>query len=138
LFRFAATQRVYRRFLLARGRLRAERVRDRFAALRGDYARYLVEVRGLSQSARSHHAQEVADFLSRAVRPRQQLRTLSRADVERFILIRSREVSRHSMQHTVGICGFHADRPLIPAHAGPAVHGMPGQVDRTDVLSLSS
>jgi hypothetical protein len=23
-------------------------------------------------------------------------------------------------------CGFHAGRPLIPAHAGPAFHAMPG------------
>jgi integrase/recombinase XerD len=103
LYRFAATERVDRRFLIARGRLRAERADDRFAALRGDHARYLLELRGLSLSARTHHAHEVADFLIRAVRPRQQLRTFSRANVERFILIRSRKVSRHSMQHTVGI-----------------------------------
>jgi hypothetical protein len=24
-------------------------------------------------------------------------------------------------------CGFHARRPLIPAHAGPAFHAMPGR-----------
>jgi len=24
-------------------------------------------------------------------------------------------------------CGFHACRPLIPAHAGPAFHAMPGR-----------
>jgi hypothetical protein len=24
-------------------------------------------------------------------------------------------------------CGFHASRPLIPAHAGPAFHAMPGR-----------
>jgi hypothetical protein len=24
------------------------------------------------------------------------------------------------------VCGFHAGRPLIPAHAGPAFHAMPG------------
>jgi hypothetical protein len=23
-------------------------------------------------------------------------------------------------------CGFHASRPLIPTHAGPAFHAMPG------------
>jgi integrase len=62
-----------------------------------------VEIRGLSLSARKHHALEVADFLVRALRSRQQLRSLSRVDVERFILIRSREVSRHTLQHTVGI-----------------------------------
>jgi len=25
------------------------------------------------------------------------------------------------------LCGFHASRPLIPAHAGPAFHGKPGR-----------
>jgi len=103
LYRFAGTRRAYQRFLLARGRLRVVKADDRFAALRCDYACYLIELRGFSLSARLHHAHEVADFLTRALRPRQQLRSLSRTDVERFILIRSREVSRHSLQHTVGI-----------------------------------
>ena len=103
LIRFAGTRRAYERFLLTRGRLRTVQTSDRFASIRRDYADYLVELRGLSLSARQHHAQEVADFLTRALRPRQQLRSLSRADIERFILIRSREVSRHSLQHTVGI-----------------------------------
>jgi integrase/recombinase XerD len=100
---YAASRRVYRRFLIARGRFREDQASDRFAALRRDYARYLVELRGLSRSARQHHAQEVADFLIRGLRPRHQLRSLCRADIERFIQIRSQETSRHSMQHTVGI-----------------------------------
>lgn len=103
LFRFAATRRAYGRYLLARGRLRAEPAGDRFAALRGGYARFLLEVRGLSESARQHHAHEVADFLSRAIRPRQPLRYLRREDIEAHVLVRSREVSRHTMQHVVGI-----------------------------------
>jgi outer membrane protein, multidrug efflux system len=28
-------------------------------------------------------------------------------------------------------CGFHADRPLIPAHVGPPFYVMPGRGDRT-------
>lgn len=103
LYRFAGTRRVYRRFLAACGRMGVEPSEDRFAPIRSDYAAFLVEVRGLSLSARQHHAQEVADFLARGLRARQQLGSLSRADVERFILTRSREVSRHSLQHTVGI-----------------------------------
>lgn len=119
LERFAASRRVYRRFLIARDRFRQDQGSDRFAPLRSDYARYLVELRGLSRSSRGHHAQEVADFLVRGMRPRQQLRTLCHADVERFIQIRSQETSRHSMQHTVGILRsflryiYHAG--LIPA-----------------------
>jgi N-acetylglutamate synthase-like GNAT family acetyltransferase len=45
---------------------------------------------------------------------------------------------KHGIGRSLMECGFHADRPLFPAHVGPAVHGMPGRVDRTDVLSLSS
>jgi len=103
LDRFAASRRVYRRFLIARDRFREDQGSDRFAPLRRDYARYLIELRGLSRSSRVHHAQEVADFLARGLRPRQQLRSLCRADIERFIQIRSQETSRHSMQHTVEI-----------------------------------
>lgn len=103
LYCFAASRRVYRRFLVARGRFRENQARDRFAGLRRDYARYLVELRGLSRSSRGHHAQEVSDFLIRGLRRRQQLRSLCRADIERFIQVRSQETSRHSMQHTVGI-----------------------------------
>ena len=103
LLRFSGTHRVYKRYLLARGRFHPEVVHDRFALLRGDYARYLLDLRGFSVSCRQHHAKEVADFLRRGLRRRQQLRSLSRTDVEHFIQIRSREISRHSLQHTVGI-----------------------------------
>lgn len=98
---FAATRRVYQRFLLARGRLRKRESNDRFAELRQRYAEYLIDVRGLSDSSRQHHAQTVADFLVRALRVRQPLRSLTRSDVERFVLLRSTEISRHSLQHTV-------------------------------------
>ena len=116
---FRATQRVYQRFLLGCDRLHVIEPDDRFAALRQDYARYLVEILGFSLSTRQHHAQEVADFLVRGVRPRQQLRSLSRVDIERFISIRSQETARQSLQHTVGVLRsflrfiFHAG--LIPS-----------------------
>lgn len=118
-FRFSATRRAYARYLLARGRLRADPDGDRFAALRRDYARFLLDVRGLSESARQHHAQEVADFLSRAIRPRQHLGSLRRETIESHILTRSREVSRHSLQHVVGILRsflrYIHDAGLIPS-----------------------
>lgn len=101
LFRFQGTRRVYQRFLLAHGRLRALPSDDRFVELRRQYAQYLIEIRGLSLSSRQHHAQTVADFLARALGARQPLRSLTRSDVERFILLRSKEISRHSLQHTV-------------------------------------
>jgi integrase/recombinase XerD len=102
-FAFSGTRRAYARYLRARGRLRAERAEDRFAALRLDYARFLLEVRGISESSRAHHAHEIADFLHRAVRPRQPLWSLRRDQVEGYIQLRSREVSRLSLQHVVGI-----------------------------------
>ena len=100
-YRFAGTHRVYQRFLLAFDRLRAPQPADRFAGLRGQYGQYLIDIRGLSTSSRQHHAQTVADFLERALRRDQPLRTVTRGDIERFILLRSQEVSRHSLQHTV-------------------------------------
>ena len=101
LYRFAGTHRVYQRFLLARGRLRTQQPNDRFAELRRQYGQYLIDMRGPSASSRQLNAQTVADFLERAVRPGQPLRSVTRADVERFVLLRSQEISRHSLQHTV-------------------------------------
>lgn len=100
-YRFAGTHRVYQRFLLALGRLRASQPTDRFAELRRQYGQYLIDIRGLSTSSRQHHAQTVADFLGRGLRRGQPLRAVTRSDIERFVLLRSQEVSRHSLQHTV-------------------------------------
>ena len=98
--RFAGTRRAYTRFLRAASRLATDR-RPPYADVREQYARYLVEVRGLSASARHHHGLTVADLLSRGIRRGRSLRTLRREDVERFVLLRSKEISRHSLQHVV-------------------------------------
>ena len=97
---FEATRRAYVRFLRAHKRLIEPTARDRFASLRRDYEHYLVEMRGLSPSSRSHHAHSVADFLVRAAASRS-LGALTQRDVEAFVVLRSREISRHSMQHVV-------------------------------------
>lgn len=99
--RFASTRRAYQRFLLAAGRLRVQPSDDRFIELRADYARYILELRGLSASSRYQHAHTVADFLARCLTPRQPLCSLCRSDIERYIQLRSKEVTRHSLQHTV-------------------------------------
>lgn len=101
LERQLGTLRAYQRFLLERGRLRVPRPKDPFAELRRRYERYLVELRGLSLSSRRQHLRVAADLLARALKPGQQLRSLVRADIERFIALRSREVSRHSLQHVI-------------------------------------
>jgi len=98
---FAGTRRAYQRFLAASGRLRVRPLDERFGELRQGYARYNVELRGLSASSCYQHAHTVADFLARGLRPQQPLSSLSRTDVERYILLRSKEVSRHALQHTV-------------------------------------
>jgi len=58
LFCFAGTRRVYERSLRATGRLAAE-PRKPYADLLEQYAQYLIDVRGLSASSRTHHLQEV-------------------------------------------------------------------------------
>jgi site-specific recombinase XerD len=102
LFRFAASRRAYSRYLLARGRLRAEPDRDPYATLQRDYQRYLIDLRGFALSTRKHHAIEVREFFSRGLRRGKPLRRVTREDVERYIQIRSQEVSRHSLTHVVG------------------------------------
>ena len=102
--RFEAVRRAYVRFLRAHKRLIEPTARDRFASLRRDYERYLAEVRGLAPSSRSHHAHSVADFLVRGAASRS-LGALTPRDVEAFVVLRSRELSRHS----------HAARRRVPA-----------------------
>jgi site-specific recombinase XerD len=99
---FRGTRRAYVRFLRARARLiEQQQPEDRFASLRREYDQYLVELRGFSASARSHHSHTTADFLSSSVGPRG-VSALTRRDVEAFVVLRGREISRHSMQHEVG------------------------------------
>jgi len=97
---FEGTRRAYVRFLHARGRLIEPQPEDRFASLRREYDQYLIEVRGLSASSRWHHANTVAKFLLRGVASRS-LSALTQRDVEAFIVLRSRELSRESMQHVI-------------------------------------
>lgn len=99
---FEAACRAYVRFLRARDRLLEPAAEDRFARLRREYGQYLVELRGLSASAREHHAHVVSDFLVRGVGSRP-LSALTQLDIEAFVVLRSREISRHSMQHVIGI-----------------------------------
>jgi site-specific recombinase XerD len=98
---FEGARRAYVRFLRARDRLVEPTAEDRFANLRREYDQYLVELRGFSASARFQHAHTVSDFLSRGVASRS-LSALTQRDLEAFVVLRGREISRHSMQHVVG------------------------------------
>jgi len=97
---FAGTRRVYTRYLRAQGRLVPE-PRPPSEDLVRRYDQYLTEVRGLSVSARTHHNITLRKLLAHALSPGRSLQKLSRDDLERFILERSREISRHSLQHEV-------------------------------------
>jgi len=103
LIDFRGTQHAYQRFLRSQGRLEDKTGDCRFADLRQRYERHLVEVRGFARSTLAHHSATVADLLERGLRPRQQLRTLTGTDVERFVGVRSTEITRQSLQHTVAV-----------------------------------
>lgn len=98
---YRGTQHAYQRFLRSQGRLEDSTGDCRFSDLRQRYARHLVEVRGFAGSTLAHHCTTVADFLERGLRSPQRLRSLTRADVERFVGVRSAEVTRQTLQHTV-------------------------------------
>jgi site-specific recombinase XerD len=97
---FAGTRRAYTRYLRAQGRLVLEPQPSSEDLIRR-YDQYLIEVRGLSVSTRTHHNITLRKLLARVLSPRRSLQGLSRDDLERFILERSQEISRHSLQHEV-------------------------------------
>jgi len=97
---FASTRRVYTRYLRSQGRLIIEPQTPTEDLLRR-YDQYLIDVRGLSASARVHHKLTLRALLTGFPCSRS-LKKLSRDDVEQFILERSRRISRHSLQHEVG------------------------------------
>jgi integrase/recombinase XerD len=97
---FASTRRVYTRYLRSQGRLITEPQTPTEDLLRR-YDQYLIDVRGLSASARVHHKLTLRALLTGFPCSRS-LKKLSRDDVEQFILERSRRISRHSLQHEVG------------------------------------
>jgi integrase len=99
-FNFAGTRRVYTRYLRAQGRWVSE-PQAPYEDLVRRYDQYLADVRGLSVSARRFHSRTLRALFARVLSPGRSLRTLSRDDLEGFILERSRQISQHSMQHVV-------------------------------------
>lgn len=97
---FAGTRRAYTRYLSAQGRLVREPDVPHEDIVRR-YDQYLIEVRGLSASARNHHQLTVRALFASLQSRHRSLQGLSRDDVERLILERSRRVSRHTLQHEV-------------------------------------
>lgn len=99
-FNFAGTRRAYTRYLCAQGRLVREPSAPHEDIVRR-YDRYLIEVRGLSLSARRHHERTLRALFANIPCRHKSLQSLSRDDVEHLILERSQRVSRHTLQHEV-------------------------------------
>lgn len=95
------TGRVFTRFLAATGRLIPIERSDPASQLCRRYHQYLAEVRGLSEQSLFQHGQTVGDFLSRGVPVERGLLTLTAADVEAFVQLKSKENSRQSLQHVI-------------------------------------
>lgn len=124
--RFAGTERAYARFLEAEGRLVRLAARGgRYSELCSTYEWRLRELRGLSRSARVHHAATISDFLARGLPEGRELDTLTLDDVERYVALRGKEVSRNSLQHVVA----HVRSFLRFCHERGAVGS---QLDRID------
>lgn len=98
---YRGTQRAFERFLSSRGRLIRAEPDDPFGALRGHYLQHLRELRGFAAATVAQHDSTLRDFLSRTALPDQTLRTLSATDVEDYIRIKSREVTRQTLQHII-------------------------------------
>jgi site-specific recombinase XerD len=97
---FAATGRAYVSFLASEGRLDVPAPTPAELVC-ADYDAFLREVRGLSASARAHHRATVRQLLADLEAQRHALGRVTRDDVERFIALCSRNVSRHTLQHAV-------------------------------------
>lgn len=96
-----ATQRAYQRFLLSRGRLQAAPVEDPCAPLLHEYRHYLSDQRGLCRETLEHHARTVVEFLHEALPADRDVGSLTHADVERYLALKSKSVTRQYLQHVV-------------------------------------
>ncbi|MDQ7982558.1 tyrosine-type recombinase/integrase [Paraburkholderia sp. SARCC-3016] len=98
---YRGTQRAFERFLASRGRLIRAEPDDPFGVLFGHYLQHLRELRGFAVSTAAQHDSTLRDFLGRAALPDRTLRTLSSTDVENYIRLKSREVTRQTLQHVI-------------------------------------
>ena len=97
---FTGTRRAYTRYLRTQQRLLSE-PKTPAEDLIHQYDQYLTDVRGLSKSTRTHHKLTLRQLLAQPLNLQRFLQGLTQNDLERFILQRSREISRHSLQHEV-------------------------------------
>jgi integrase/recombinase XerD len=99
---FRATERAYCRFLRARRRLReVVKPSDALDALLRRYRDYLDHVRGFSEATAAQHIQTVSEFLRRMLSQSRDIGDLSGEHVERYLMQKSKEVTRQTMQQVV-------------------------------------
>ncbi len=99
---FRGTEHAYIRFLRDRGRLLAPTpTKAPLALLTQEYWRYLVEVRGFSRSAFGQHQFTVFDFLEHSMSSARDIQRMTDIHVERYLVDRSKGITRQSMQHVV-------------------------------------
>jgi len=99
--RHASTERPYRRFLKAEGRLEETKPQGPVEQLLLRYREYLRDVRGLAPATIDQHLVTIELFLCLSGGPSQDLSALTSEHVENFIQILSRRVLRQTLQHKV-------------------------------------
>ena len=99
---YRGTKRAFTRFLDSRGRFIPIVPNDRFASLRAEYLRHLYELRGFAATTIQQHESTLSDFLARGIPKDSVLSELTSADIERYVQVRSKEVTRQTLQHVVG------------------------------------
>ena len=111
---YQATRRAFERFLITAGRLVSTAPMSTNEVLLRRYAQYLTEVRGFTTATLRHHRTTLQDLLSRGLSVGAELAELTTADVENYVQLKSKEISRQSLQHVVGhlraflrYCGDH-------------------------------
>ena len=112
--KYQATRRAFERFLITAGRLVSTAPMSTTEALLKRYCGYLTEIRGFSKATLRYHRTTLQDFLSRGLSVGTPLAELTTADVENYVQLKSKEVSRQSLQHVVAYlraflryCGDH-------------------------------
>jgi integrase/recombinase XerD len=123
--RCASTERVYRRFLEAEGRLEKTKPTEPIGQLRLRYRQYLEDARGLASATIGQHLVTIDALLSSSLISSGHLSALTSEHVEIFVQSTSRQVQRQTLQHKVAhlraFLRFCADR-------GETAHGL----DRID------
>ena len=114
---YQATRRAYRRFLAASGRLEVMPLSKRQRGIE-EYGRFLREVRGFAPSTTAQHVSTVTGFLDQALTTTDSLAALTAVHVERYLSLKSAQVTRQTLQHTVAhlraFLAYAFDSRLIP------------------------